>query len=134
VIDVRTTDPALTAEFVATIDAESARHAAAARVERARLVTLSEGPPVACDPALRETLRHGAQALGLSTIDLASGAGHDAAFMARICPTAMVFIPCRGGKSHAPEEWAEPGAIAAGAAVMLEAVRALDRSLPQRAQ
>jgi beta-ureidopropionase / N-carbamoyl-L-amino-acid hydrolase len=134
VIDVRTTDPALTADFVAAIDAESARHAAAARVERAPLSTLSEGPPVACDSALRETLRQGAQTLGFSTIDLASGAGHDAAFMARICPAAMVFIPCRGGKSHAPEEWAEPRAIAAGAAVMLEAVRRLDRSLPQRAQ
>jgi beta-ureidopropionase / N-carbamoyl-L-amino-acid hydrolase len=134
VIDVRTTDPALTGDFVAAIDAESAHYAAAARVERAPLSTLSEGPPVACDPALRETLRQGAQTLGFSTIDLASGAGHDAAFMARICPAAMVFIPCRGGKSHAPEEWAEPRAIAAGAEVMLEAVRRLDRSLPQRAQ
>ena len=134
VIDARTTDRALTEEFIAAIDADSASHAAAARVERARFATLSEGPPVACDPALRDALRRGAQALGLSSVDLASGAGHDAAFMARICPAAMVFIPCRGGKSHAPEEWAEPDAIAAGAAVMLEAVRALDRSLPPRAR
>jgi N-carbamoyl-L-amino-acid hydrolase len=68
----------------------------------------------------------------LSATDLASGAGHDAAFMSRICPAAMVFVPCRAGKSHAPEEWAEREAIAAGAAVVLEAVKALDRSLPRK--
>jgi beta-ureidopropionase / N-carbamoyl-L-amino-acid hydrolase len=93
---------------------------------------LSEGPPVACDPTLRQVLRDSAEALGLSATDLASGAGHDAAFMARICPSAMVFIPCRGGKSHAPEEWAEPEAIAAGTAVMLRAVQQLDRALVQK--
>ncbi len=59
---------------------------------------------------------------------LASGAGHDAVFVARIAPSAMLFIPCRDGKSHAPEEWAEPDAIAAGAATLYEAVRLLDRS------
>jgi beta-ureidopropionase / N-carbamoyl-L-amino-acid hydrolase len=134
VIDARATDAALTAEFTATTDAESARQAAAARVERARFATLSDGPPVACDPSLRTALAQGAQALGFSSIDLASGAGHDAAFMARICPAAMVFIPCRGGKSHAPEEWAEREAIATGGAVMLHAIRQIDRSMPQRQQ
>jgi N-carbamoyl-L-amino-acid hydrolase len=129
VIDVRTTEPALTQDFVAAIDAESAGYARAARVERTGFATLSEGPPVACDPTLRQVLRDSAQALGLSATDLASGAGHDAAFMARICPSAMVFIPCRDGKSHAPEEWAEPEAIAAGTAVMLRAVQQLDRAL-----
>jgi N-carbamoyl-L-amino-acid hydrolase len=132
VIDARATDAALTAEFTAAIDAESTRQAVAARVERARFATLSDGPPVACDPSLRNALAHGAQALGFSSIDLASGAGHDAAFMARICPAAMVFIPCRGGKSHAPEEWAEREAIATGGAVMLQAIRQIDRSMPRR--
>jgi len=42
----------------------------------------------------------------------------------------MLFIPCRDGKSHAPEEWAEPDAIAAGAAVIAEAVLRFDRSRP----
>ena len=90
------------------------------------------GPPVACDQTLRDALRRGTDALGFSSTDIASGAGHDAAFMARICPAAMVFIPCRGGKSHAPEEWADREAVAAGAAVMLHAIRQIDRSLPQR--
>ena len=39
--------------------------------------------------------------------------------MTRICPSAMVFVPCRNGKSHAPEEWADRDSIAAGAAVLL---------------
>ncbi|MGO4840293.1 M20/M25/M40 family metallo-hydrolase, partial [Rhizobiaceae sp. 2RAB30] len=55
-----------------------------------------------------------------------SGAGHDAAFVARFAPSAMVFVPCRDGRSHAPEEWAEPDAIAAGAATIYEAVLRFD--------
>ncbi len=129
VIDARTTDPALTARFTEAIERESAAHAAAARVDRLPLTTLSEGKPVACDPILREALRDGAHALGLKETDLASGAGHDAAFMSRICKSAMVFVPCKGGKSHSPEEWSDREQIAAGAAVILQAVKALDRSL-----
>ncbi len=117
VIDARTTNLELTARFVGTIDRESAAHAAAAKVTRPKFETLSDGPPVACDPDLR--------------LDLPSGAGHDAAFMSRIAPSAMVFVPCRKGKSHAPEEWADREAIAAGAAVIYQAVRALDQSLPR---
>ena len=129
VVDIRATHPALTEKFVEAIERESAQHAASARVSRAPLVTLSDGPPVACDPHLRDLLRTSASELGLRATDLASGAGHDAAFMTRICPAAMVFVPCRDGKSHAPEEWADREAIAAGAAVMLEAVKTLDQSL-----
>ncbi len=131
VIDARTTNPALTRRFIDAVDRDSAEHAAAARVVRAPLVTLSDGPPAACDPVLREALRSGARELGLGETDLASGAGHDAAFMSRICPAAMIFVPCRNGKSHVPEEWADREAIAAGAAVVLAAVKSLDRSLPR---
>ncbi|MDB5640383.1 MAG: Zn-dependent hydrolase [Bradyrhizobium sp.] len=131
VIDARTTNPALTARFVDTIGRESAAYAAAARVTRASFKTLSDGPPVACDSNLRSALRQGARDLGLGEMDLPSGAGHDAAFMSRICPAAMVFVPCRKGKSHAPEEWADREAVAAGAAVIYQAVKALDQSLPR---
>jgi N-carbamoyl-L-amino-acid hydrolase len=129
VVDARTTDPSLTARFVDIIDRESAGYADAARVMRASFATLSDGPPVGCDADLRAALRQGAQDLGLGDMDLPSGAGHDAAFMSRICRSAMVFVPCRKGKSHAPEEWADREAIAAGAAVIYQAVKALDRSL-----
>jgi N-carbamoyl-L-amino-acid hydrolase len=133
VVDARTTNPALTKRFVESLDRESAAFAAAAQVSRTAFETLSDGPPVACDADLRAALRQGAQDLGLSEIDLPSGAGHDAAFMSRISRSAMVFVPCRKGKSHAPEEWADRDAIAAGAAVIFQAVRALDQSLSQDA-
>jgi beta-ureidopropionase / N-carbamoyl-L-amino-acid hydrolase len=127
VIDVRTTNPELTERFAAAIESESSRHAAQAAVSRAPIVTLSNAPPAVCDPALRKLLHSSTRELGLGVVDLASGAGHDTAFMTRVCPSAMVFVPCRNGKSHAPEEWADRAAIAAGAAVMLETVKMLDR-------
>ncbi len=130
IIDARSTAPALIQRFTETIDRESLAHAAAARVERTAFTIVSDGPPVACDDNLRAALRQGARDLGLGEIDLPSGAGHDAVYMSRICPSAMVFVPCRAGKSHAPEEWADRDAIAAGAAVIYQAVRELDRSLP----
>jgi beta-ureidopropionase / N-carbamoyl-L-amino-acid hydrolase len=132
IIDARTTNPALTKRFVEAIDRESVAHAEAARVARATFETLSDGAPAACDPNLRAALRDGARDLGLREADLPSGAGHDAAFMSRICPSAMVFVPCRAGKSHAPEEWADREAIAAGAAVIYQAVKALDGSLARK--
>jgi N-carbamoyl-L-amino-acid hydrolase len=134
IIDARTTNPALTKRFMEAIDRESLAHAAAARVQRASFETLSDGAPAACDPELRSALRAGARDLGLGESDLPSGAGHDAAFMSRICPSAMVFVPCRAGKSHAPEEWTSREAIAAGAAVIYQAVRALDISLARKEQ
>jgi len=49
-----------------------------------------------------------------------SAAGHDARYLAAVCPSAMVFIPCRGGISHAPEEWSEPEQVCAGAQVLMD--------------
>jgi N-carbamoyl-L-amino-acid hydrolase len=129
IIDARTTNPALTTRFVGAVDRESEAAASAARVRRSAFTTLSDGPPVACDAGLQGLLRAAARELALAQTDLPSGAGHDAAFMSRICRSAMVFVPCRAGKSHAPEEWADREAIAAGAAVILQAVKTLDRSL-----
>ena len=134
VIDARTTDRSLTKRFVETIDRESSAHAGAARVTRVSFLTLSDGPPVACDENLRSALRRGANELGLKEMDLPSGAGHDAAFISRIAPSAMVFVPCRAGKSHAPEEWADRDALAAGAAVVYQAVKNLDQSLTRNTQ
>ncbi len=128
VIDIRSTDPSLIERFIKTVDEESSRHAAETDVSRDPLTTLSHSAPVVCDPRLRERLYASSRELGLSAIDLPSGAGHDAGFMSRICPSAMIFIPCRNGKSHTPEEWSDSEQVAAGAAVILEAVKALDRN------
>jgi N-carbamoyl-L-amino-acid hydrolase len=59
-----------------------------------------------------------AKALGLGCRRLASGAFHDALYAAQVCPTAMIFIPCRGGLSHHPAEWAEPRHCTEGARVL----------------
>ncbi|MDC7789090.1 Zn-dependent hydrolase [Rhodoplanes sp. TEM] len=126
VVDARAEDGDLLEAFVAEIEAEAARIAAATATTRERCAVLSRATPAACDPALRALLAEGAEALGLASVPLPSGAGHDAAFLSRIAPAAMVFIPCRAGRSHCPEEWAEPAAVAAGAAVMLEAVLRFD--------
>lgn len=127
VIDARSENRTLMDEFLARLDAETAAFAKESRTERATFALLSDTNPTACDPGLRGLLRDSANALGFSSTDIASGAGHDAAFVARIAPAAMLFIPCRDGKSHAPEEWAEPDAIAAGTAVIAEAVLRFDR-------
>ncbi len=128
VLDIRAEDHSLANSFIAELDRETTAIAAACRVERSRYVLLSNTTPAICDAHLRGLLAQAADGLGLSAIPLASGAGHDAAFVSRIAPSAMLFIPCRGGKSHAPEEWAEPNAIAAGAAVLLETVRRIDET------
>ena len=127
VIDARSENRALMDEFLARLDRETAAFAQESRTERAAMNRLSDTNPTACDPALRGLLRDSANALGFTSTDIASGAGHDAAFVARIAPSAMLFIPCRDGKSHAPEEWAEPDALAAGTAVIAEAVLRFDR-------
>jgi N-carbamoyl-L-amino-acid hydrolase len=127
VVDIRAEDHALAQDFLAMLEARSRALAADCAVERSGWTVLSNTTPAACDPWLRSLLAQGAGALGFSCTDLASGAGHDAAFVARFAPAAMLFVPCREGRSHCPEEWAEPDAIAAGAATIFEAVLRFDR-------
>lgn len=126
VLDIRAEDAAMTQGFLAEAEAECRRLAEDGRVRVGRWALLSDSPPVPCDARLRDVLAAAAEACGLTHMTLASGAGHDAALMARLGPSAMLFIPCREGRSHAPEEWAEPSALAAGARALLEAVRRLD--------
>jgi len=56
--------------------------------------------------------------LGLRSLRMVSRAYHDSLFMARVSPTTMIFIPCRNGWSHRPEEYSSPEAIASGAEVL----------------
>jgi N-carbamoyl-L-amino-acid hydrolase len=79
-------------------------------------------PPVAFDPQCIDAVRQAAAQLGLPTREIVSGAGHDAVYMARAVPTAMIFVPCKDGISHAEVEYAAPEACADGANVLLHAV------------
>ncbi|KQW20994.1 Zn-dependent hydrolase [Afipia sp. Root123D2] len=89
-------------------------------------------PPVEFDKELRRHIRRAADRLNLSSLDIVSGAGHDAAYVARVAPTAMVFVPCRDGISHNEEEYTTQDQCTAGAAVLLESVLSFDRSLQRQ--
>jgi N-carbamoyl-L-amino-acid hydrolase len=90
---------------------------------------LSQTLPTACSPLIQSTIEEASIAAGFRSTRLPSGAGHDGVFVARIAPMGMIFVPCREGRSHSPEEWAEPGDCANGARVLAEALILLDRSL-----
>lgn len=96
-------------------------------VRLARMDLVSQATPVRFDEGLLGALENAAARLDIPHQRLASGAGHDAAFLARVAPAAMVFIPSRDGRSHAAEEWSEKEHLAGGAAVLAEAVLALDK-------
>ena len=78
--------------------------------------------PMQFDRGLVEQVRQSAVTRGYSHMDVVSGAGHDAVYMARVCPTAMVFIPCEDGISHNEMENARPEHVEAGANVLLDCV------------
>ncbi len=65
-------------------------------------------------------VRSAAQACGYSARDIISGAGHDAAYISRVAPTAMVFVPCKDGISHNEAEFTSKEQCAAGAQVLLQ--------------
>ena len=88
-----------------------------------------DSPAVKFAPELIECVRIGAQKAGYPARDMISGAGHDAAYIARVAPTTMIFVPCLGGISHNEAEWTSQDQCAAGAQVLLNAVLEFDRRL-----
>lgn len=81
-----------------------------------------ESPAVRFDAGCLASVKKSAQAAGYPVRDMISGAGHDAAYVARVAPTAMIFVPCAGGLSHNEEESTSFEECAAGAQVLLGAV------------
>jgi len=82
--------------------------------------TLNADPPAECDPSIVAVVRAACAGRGVSSMPMVSRAYHDSLFMARIAPTGMIFIPCRGGISHRPDEFASPEAIERGVGVLAE--------------
>ncbi|WP_072381910.1 allantoate amidohydrolase [Novosphingobium sp. NDB2Meth1] len=82
-------------------------------------------PASPCDPALMDLLDAATAEAGHRPFRLVSGAGHDAMIMAALCPTAMLFLRCRGGVSHNPVEHVEPADAEAALAVMSGFIRLL---------
>jgi beta-ureidopropionase / N-carbamoyl-L-amino-acid hydrolase len=83
--------------------------------------------PCPFDPACVAAVAKGAKQFGYSSMEVVSGAGHDAVYMARLAPAGMVFIPCKDGISHNEIEDAKPEHIEAGCNVLLHAM--LDRAM-----
>ena len=89
-------------------------------------------PPVAFDPACVKSVRRATALSGLPARDMVSGAGHDAAYVSRVAPSAMIFVPCRDGISHNEAEYSSKEQCANGAQVLLQAVLDYDRHLAER--
>lgn len=87
---------------------------------------ISDHSPVILHKPVRESLASAAEECGVDFCVLPSGAGHDAAHVAKIAPTGMVFVPSRSGISHSPKEWSDVEDIARGARVFASALEALD--------
>ena len=79
---------------------------------------INADPPAQSDPQILAAIRSAVAELGYSSLEMVSRAYHDSLFMARITPMAMIFIPCRGGVSHRPDEYAAPADIARGVEVL----------------
>lgn len=86
---------------------------------------LNVDPPAICDPALVDTVVGTAERLGYKAKRMISRAYHDSLFMAQVCPTTMIFIPCRGGVSHRPDEYSSPEQIKAGVEVLAHSLMTL---------
>lgn len=117
-VDLRNTDEA------ALQQAERRLQAYAGELASAEGVSLSSRPlarfePVLFDPASVALVEDTAQQLGLSVKRMPSGAGHDAQMLARICPSAMIFVPSVGGISHNVKEFTTQPDLEAGANVLL---------------
>ena len=86
---------------------------------------LNADPPATCDVTIVEAIQAACDADGSSSQRMVSRAYHDSSFMSRLCPVAMIFIPCRKGVSHRPDEYAKPEDIARGTRVLARTLAAL---------
>jgi N-carbamoyl-L-amino-acid hydrolase len=97
---------------------EAVAAVAARRGVRAEVETLNADPPAALAPPVIAAVESACRQLGYASRRMVSRAYHDSLFMAQVCPTGMIFVPCRAGVSHRPDEYASPEAIRAGIEVL----------------
>jgi beta-ureidopropionase / N-carbamoyl-L-amino-acid hydrolase len=126
-VDLRHPDEAVLDKMEAAYQAAVPRIAAELNLEFEEK-RIWNSPAVKFAPELIECVREGVKQAGFSSRDMASGAGHDAAYINRVAPTTMIFVPCLGGISHNESESTTLEECGAGAQVLLNAVLAHDRS------
>lgn len=123
-IDLRDVDEARRDAVLARVRA-SAREAAAALGVGHRDEVLNADGPSTSDPAVLAAIEEACAEAGVAPIRMVSRAYHDCVFMARLCPTAMIFVPSAGGISHRPDEYTAPSDVARGAQILAGALRRL---------
>jgi N-carbamoyl-L-amino-acid hydrolase len=121
-IDMRHPRDAVLEAHEATLKALVATKAAPCPAAIERVTNVA---PTDFDPNVIGLVRDKARALGLSHMDMPSGAGHDAMHIAKLCPAGMIFVPCERGVSHNEIENATPEDLAAGTRVLVEVLEAL---------
>jgi ureidoglycolate amidohydrolase len=123
-VDIRDTDlkrrDVVMQELKASIESISARRHVSVRSE-----LLNADAPGDCAPFVVDALSQSCNKLGFRFLPMVSRAYHDSLFMSRIAPVAMLFIPCRNGYSHRPDEYASPDDIVRGTLVLAETLAAL---------
>lgn len=119
-IDLRHPDNAVLDAAAARIKALCDESAPPCTVTVAPLV---DAPSNLFDASLRASIAEAAREQGHSAMAILSAAGHDARHLAKVCPSAMIFIPCRDGVSHVEHEWAEQADVAAGTSVLAQVLR-----------
>ena len=97
----------------------------ARRRVKTKIEMINADPPASCDARIIDAARNAAMQMGVTPNMMVSRAYHDSLFMARICPTAMLFIPCRNGVSHRPDEFAKPEDIGRGVELLARTMAAL---------
>lgn len=123
-LDIRDTDPERREGVMRAVRADSAGIMAARGVTIAELVVNADAPATS-SPRIMAAIEAACREAGLPFKKMVSRAYHDSLFMARICPIAMIFIPCRGGVSHRPDEYASISAIVNGTRILASALATL---------
>ncbi|MDK2856363.1 MAG: allantoate deiminase [Bacillota bacterium] len=116
-VDFRAKDGRTLADLVAGL--KTALHEACQGELTFTLTEKLSVPPVVLPEAIRALLVREAEARGISTKVMLSGAGHDAMVMAGLTDVGLIFVPSRGGRSHCPEEWTDYAALKKGVDVLL---------------
>jgi N-carbamoyl-L-amino-acid hydrolase len=123
-IDLRDTDAARRDGVLAAIR-EACDEIARRRNVAIRLETINADAPAQSAPEIVAALRSACETEGISYLNLVSRAYHDSLFLSRIAPVAMLFIPCRDGVSHRPDEYSSPETIERGVAVLARTLASL---------
>jgi hydantoinase/carbamoylase family amidase len=128
VIELRSADESRTTRVLDALLRKAGEHAAAIGLELS-VAAHRVGPPVPMDVGVQDSIERAAHELGLAGARVVSWAGHDASTFAAICPSGMIFVPSKGGISHAPDECTAWEDVTAGVRVLAATVCDLDRSL-----